>query len=272
MTIDWNALSEPFAANEIEWRVGNKSKRGDKATLLCYLTSRAVQDRLDRVVGPANWRDSYEPIVINGKLSGFLCTLEIRVDGEWLGKTDISDTTDIEALKGGVSGALKRTAVKWGIGRYLYELDARWHQIREGYGPDDAVRCPLGPDKNNSKPGHILPPQLPAWALPGGSGTPNGASPRPAPRPDPKPRAEPKPQPEPNKPAGPTPAAPAQGNDRASRLRTRIARIEPQLDKDAIAEVRKAHDIPLDSDLSNLGEDKLVAYGQGLAAEAKKAA
>lgn len=37
--IDFEALAAPFAATEIEWRVGNKSKAGDKATLLCYLTS-----------------------------------------------------------------------------------------------------------------------------------------------------------------------------------------------------------------------------------------
>lgn len=275
--INWNALAEPFAANEIEWRVGNKSKRGDRATLLCYLTSRAVQDRLDRVVGPGNWRDRYEPVVVNGKLAGFLCTLEIRVAGEWLGKSDISDITDIEALKGGVSGALKRAAVKWGIGRYLYELDARYHPIRDGYPPDgsNAIPCSLGPDKNNSKPGHIIPPQLPAWALPGGSGSPNGV-PAPAPRPDR--RSEPKPAQAANNPSEPepttstvTPPAKTDGNDRASRLRMRVGRLEAALG-DSVAELRRASQIRADSDLTDLDESALVAYGQALAAAAKKAA
>jgi hypothetical protein len=161
--IDFAALAAPFETTEIEWRVGNRSKAGDKATLLCYLTSRAVQTRLDEVVGPDRWRDSYTPVLEGPKTIGYLCTLEIEVrEGQWVGKVDGSDLTDVEALKGGISGALKRAAVKWGVGRYLYGLDSRYHPIVKGYGPDEAIYCPLG-DKS---PGHILPPKLPDWALP----------------------------------------------------------------------------------------------------------
>lgn len=158
--INYHALAAPFPPDEIEWRVGNKSKDGTKATLLCYLTSRAVQQRLDEVVGPDRWSDRYTPID-----GGFLCELSIRVgNGSWVTKSDAADKTDIEAIKGGVSGALKRAAVKWGIGRYLYGVDSRYHPIREGYGPDGAIYCPHGDGKG--KPGHILVPTLPKWALP----------------------------------------------------------------------------------------------------------
>lgn len=166
MTIDFKALAEPFSADEVEWRIGQRTKDGKKATLLCYLTARAVQERLDAVAGPGGWRDSYVPIIDGGKAAGFLCTLELEVSpGVWVGKSDASDVTDIEALKGGVSGALKRAAVKWGIGRYLYGVDSRYHTILDGYGPDGSVYSPIG-DPKDKKPGHIIPPKLPDWALP----------------------------------------------------------------------------------------------------------
>lgn len=174
--IDWAALAAPFEPSEMEWRVGQKTKDGRKATLLAYLTARAVMDRLDRVVGPAHWRDAYVPVVEGTKTVGYLCTLELEVrPGVWVPRADVSDTSDIEALKGAVSGALKRAAVKWGIGRYLYGLDSSWHEIREGYAPrgTDAVYCPM----EGGKPGHILPPTLPDWARPA------KAAPPPAPRP-----------------------------------------------------------------------------------------
>ena len=167
MTIDWQALAAPFPPDSIEWRVGQRSKAGDKATVLAYLTSRAVMDRLDEVVGPDRWRDSYQPLTdASGKVQGFMCTLEIEVQpGQWVGRTDVSDTTDIEALKGGVSGALKRAAVKWGIGRYLYGLDSIYLPIVDGYPPrgSNAIYCPKGSGKT---PGHVVPPALPKWALP----------------------------------------------------------------------------------------------------------
>ena len=45
-------------------------------------------------------------------------------DGEWIGKSDGADDSNIEAAKGGLSAALKRAAVQWGIARYLYHPHA----------------------------------------------------------------------------------------------------------------------------------------------------
>ena len=95
---------------------------GGAALALAYLDARDVMDRLDSAVGPANWRDSYEE-TSKGRL---LCTLSIRVDGEWISKADGAGNTDVEGEKGAISDALKRAAVKWGIGRYLYDLGNVW--------------------------------------------------------------------------------------------------------------------------------------------------
>lgn len=234
MSIDWQALAAPFPPAAIEWRVGQRSKAGDKATVLAYLTSRAVMDRLDEVVGPARWRDSYTPLTDTaGKVHGFMCTLELEVEaGVWVGRTDVSDTTDIEALKGGVSGALKRAAVKWGIGRYLYGLDSRYLPIVEGYPPrgSHGIYCPMGAGRT---PGHIIPPALPAWALP--------AAPQASPQAPPA----------------------ATADDRIGRMWSAVVDLEQTLGPQRVAEVRRACGI---KDPDKLPEKQLIEYGRALRA------
>lgn len=138
----YEQLAAPFPADEVQWRVGMKTKDGSKGLALAYIDARAVMDRLDTVVGPANWQDSYTEL---GKTT--ICTLALRIDGEWVAKQDGAGASDVEPEKGTISDALKRAAVKWGIGRYLYRLDSPWVEL-------DAH-------------GRIKqPPKLPAWALP----------------------------------------------------------------------------------------------------------
>lgn len=147
-------LAMPFPAEEIEWRVGSTNKDKTKGIALAYLTSRAVMNRLDDVLGPENWQDTYTPIPgSNGDTKGYLCTIGIRIGDEWLYKQDGADESNLEAIKGGISDALKRAAVKWGVGRYLYNLPNEWVPI-ESYG-------------NSYKLSKT--PNLPAWALPQGT-------------------------------------------------------------------------------------------------------
>lgn len=122
MTFDSAALAAPFPADAISWRAQTVTKNGDKALALAYIDARDVQDRLDAVCGPANWQDSYTETV-KGRL---ICTLSIRIGDEWISKSDGAGDTDLEGDKGAISDALKRAAVKWGIGRYLYNLKTVW--------------------------------------------------------------------------------------------------------------------------------------------------
>lgn len=131
--LDFTALAAPFSPDRVSWRVGssNKKKRqketGDnyakatKGMALAFINSRDVQERLDAVCGPANWQDRYE---FHGPRT--ICYLSIRIDGEWVTKADGAGDSDVEAAKGSISDALKRAAVKWGIGRYLYALPSPW--------------------------------------------------------------------------------------------------------------------------------------------------
>jgi hypothetical protein len=114
-------LAAEFPRNAISWRAQSLTKDGTKAMALAYIDARDVMQRLDEVCGPANWQDRYE---FHGTRT--VCYLSVRVDGEWITKADGAGDSDVEAEKGAISDSLKRAAVKWGIGRYLYALDAPW--------------------------------------------------------------------------------------------------------------------------------------------------
>ena len=127
-TIDFKALAAPFGHRDIAWRfqsawvIGGDPKK-PCARVLAYITNRAIQQRLDEICTPANWQNLF-PGGDNSR--AFICGISIRIDNEWITKYDGSDTTIKEPVKGGLSGAMKRAAVQWGMGRYLYRLKGGW--------------------------------------------------------------------------------------------------------------------------------------------------
>lgn len=131
-------LSKPFNLLNLKWKPQMvKTKKGDPykrnstsgevqvVGCIVYVDAREVEDRLDAVVGWDNWNDYYETITIkdDGKeYQGLLCSLTIKnVTKQGIGTASFSDQ-----LKGAESDALKRAAVKFGIGRYLYDFDMAW--------------------------------------------------------------------------------------------------------------------------------------------------
>lgn len=122
--IDLKALTAPFAPERISWRVGSTTADKKRGLALAYIDARDVMERLDAACGPANWQCRYPHA--DGKT---VCELGIRLGDEWIWKADGAGDTDFEADKGALSDAFKRAAVRWGIGRYLYELDAPWVDI-----------------------------------------------------------------------------------------------------------------------------------------------
>jgi hypothetical protein len=121
----FDSLARPFSGFAVRWRIGRKSKNGDKAMPLAYIDARDVMDRLDGVVGPQNWQSKY----IETNSGRVLCELSILLDGQWITKSDGAGDTQVEREKGAISDAFKRAAVHWGIGRYLYAMDAPWLPI-----------------------------------------------------------------------------------------------------------------------------------------------
>lgn len=124
----FDQLAAPFPPTSISWRVGSTNREKTKGMALAYIDARDVMERLDTVVGPGGWQDRYE---IHGART--ICTLSLRIGDEWVAKSDGAGDTDVEAEKGALSDAFKRAAVKWGVGRYLYALDAPWVEI-EAFG------------------------------------------------------------------------------------------------------------------------------------------
>lgn len=131
MTIDFAALSAPFAPELVSWRVGNTNakKNGGVATkgmALAYIDARDVMARLDSVCGPAHWQARYPHA--NGKT---ICEIGLKVGDEWVWKANGAGDTDVEAEKGAISDAFKRAAVLWGIGRYLYDIPSPWVAVNQ---------------------------------------------------------------------------------------------------------------------------------------------
>lgn len=141
----WQQLRQPFPAEQVNWRISHTNDDDTRGLVLAYIDARAVMERLDTVVGPGRWWDEYD----YGPNGQVLCRLTLRVDDETLTKMDGAEETNIEAVKGGISDAFKRAAVKFGIGRYLYHLDSKWVQLNKYKQPKQT-------------------PNLPSWARPDG--------------------------------------------------------------------------------------------------------
>ena len=128
-----SALSKPFAPEDLEWRLQNTNKNKTGGFAVAYVTNRAIQDRLDDVVGPENWRNEFKPWHGNGKKDAQICGISIYLEErkEWITKWDGAEDTDIESVKGGLSDSMKRAAVQWGVGRVLYKMDLVWVDIEQ---------------------------------------------------------------------------------------------------------------------------------------------
>jgi hypothetical protein len=93
---------------------------------IAYIDARAVEDRLDEVVGVGRWYDRYQ-FLPDGAV---VCRLTLFVVDTWVTKVDVGAPSEQpdegDRRKAAVSDALKRAAVKFGIGRYLYRLGGTW--------------------------------------------------------------------------------------------------------------------------------------------------
>ena len=125
-------LTAPFEAQDVEWRIQQTTQDKSRGLAVAFLTSRAIQKRLDETVGPFHWKTEFSPWHQIGNGSQ-LCALSIYDEErkEWVTKTDGAENSDIEPVKGGLSDSFKRAAVQWGIGRYLYSMGALWVDVEQ---------------------------------------------------------------------------------------------------------------------------------------------
>lgn len=116
-----------------KWKVQTVSKFKAQATCVAYIDARDVENRLDDVCGPGRWQDTY--LEIKGQM---FCGISIKCDcdkldnpDEWVTKWDTGTAGSFEKEKSVSSDAFKRAAVKWGIGRFLYDKDVRYIPTNE---------------------------------------------------------------------------------------------------------------------------------------------
>lgn len=117
-------LAAPFDPSEVKFKP--QAVSGNRALAIPYVDARVVQDRLDDVLGVPNWQDGYTPLP-DGSV---ICRLQVRLGGEWIAREDVGSPSEQpdegDRLKAAFSDALKRAAVKFGIGRYLYRQKPQW--------------------------------------------------------------------------------------------------------------------------------------------------
>ena len=148
------ALTAPFPADRVSWKPQAVSRDKKRALAVAYIDARDVAQRLDDVVGPLNWQVDHKQVgdqIVTGlairdpETGAFICKWDTGFVG---GADSESEDTQMKARKGTISDGLKRAAVLWGIGRYLYRLPKVWVDF----------------DEQHKKLAQI--PTLPEWALP----------------------------------------------------------------------------------------------------------
>jgi hypothetical protein len=146
------ALAAPFEPAEIKFKP--QMVKNNSCLAMAYIDARLIQDRLDEVLGVENWEDAYR-ILPDGSV---MCRLRCKIGDRWITKTDVGSPSEQpdggDRLKAAFSDALKRAAVKFGIGRYLYRLQAQWVNY-------DPVKKKI-----------MQRPEMPAFALPAGKAPP----------------------------------------------------------------------------------------------------
>lgn len=134
---DLAALSAPFPSSAIRWNVGSMNREKTEGTALPNIDPRAIENRLDEVVGPAGWEVEFSETVGGDHLVAVRCAISLHVDGRRVTKEDgaqadlvrgddVSGKGHELSVKGAYTNAFKRAASKWGIGRYLYAYQALW--------------------------------------------------------------------------------------------------------------------------------------------------
>jgi hypothetical protein len=162
-------LCVPFPQDDVEWRVSRAGigRDGIFCLVLCYITARAVQKRLDDVCHPENWKLEEPRILDVGGKPAFACGISIFVNDNWITKWDVCEPTNVEPAKGGFSGAMKRAGAQWGIGRYLYYLDETFAEVSETPMKGDRRWNYASLKTDDGKRTYYWKaPGLPAWAMP----------------------------------------------------------------------------------------------------------
>ncbi len=114
-------LTEPFRADQIQWRVDSRTRDGRRALVKPFVTAQRIIERLDAMIGTSNWSDTYTPLVSAdaAQPGRVACRLTI------LGVTKEAVSAPLETSAAYLD-ALCKAAAKFGIGRSLERVIGAW--------------------------------------------------------------------------------------------------------------------------------------------------
>lgn len=145
-------FTDNFEEKDISWKVlqNNWNEGKPYALMTPFVNAGAIQQRLDDVLGWENWKTEYK-VEENGNYKYVVCILSCRTqDGEWISKQNVCEITDKKEdsnapdnpIKSAYSGAFKRVALEFGIGRYLKSIKKYSPKCSEEFPKgENAVRC-----------------------------------------------------------------------------------------------------------------------------------
>ena len=70
-------LAAPFHSYYVGWKAQATNRDKTRALAVAYIDARTVMDRLDQVVGPGNWSDTYRLVSAGDGEFAVECTLSL---------------------------------------------------------------------------------------------------------------------------------------------------------------------------------------------------
>lgn len=126
-------LKDLKATIPYKWRVQSFSKSKPACQCVAYIDARQVMDLLDSVCD-GEWASDFKEVKGN-----LYAGIGIKIKGDWVWKWDCGTESQTEKEKGEASDSFKRAAVKWGVGRFLYELDIKYLKANAIKGDADST-------------------------------------------------------------------------------------------------------------------------------------
>lgn len=166
---DATVLRQSFPLAELEWKVQTSGMRENRiwARIVPYVTARAIIDRLDEGFGAFEYSIEFS-VLATEKYQGLKCRIVAITENGPIAREDVCELGggqgDIDQMKTAASGALKRAAVHFGIGAYLYHSPDFYAVIGEkGQYPNRASHKVKGTDTRHDY-SWDLPAEVYQWA------------------------------------------------------------------------------------------------------------
>jgi hypothetical protein len=137
MSAEWEKASaelrRPFTAAAVKMKPQSVTKDQLKGLVSYYIDARLAAERLSAAVGADGWTEEYQVISTDPQAG---LPIECRLTVLGVTRADVGQIApgplDDKAWKSAYSDALKRAAVKFGVGAYLYNSPNNWVETRVG--------------------------------------------------------------------------------------------------------------------------------------------